>query len=257
MEIRDRIVGAINDGDLPQYLYKYRTINSNLDKILINSELKFSKPTEFNDPFDYKISPEKTAELDDVIAFLKQNNPKLSDTTVKLKAHELLITPGKLDEIIQNSLEYIVDPVGICCFSKISDSILMWSHYSDWHKGICFKFDILKDFDFFSIPLIVNYSSKYPIINLWKNMEEFIDILIKTKSNDWEYEEEIRVHKTPYGFYKFNKESLVGISFGCKAESKEINRVIALAKTNGYAHLQFYKAKLKDFNYGFDFEFIN
>ena len=33
----------------------------------------------------------------------------------------------------------------ICCFSTDEKSILMWSHYADYHKGICLRFRAIKD----------------------------------------------------------------------------------------------------------------
>jgi len=38
--------------------------------------------------------------------------------------------------------------LGIACFSECKDSVLMWSHYADMHKGICLEYDtnILSDF---------------------------------------------------------------------------------------------------------------
>ena len=44
---------------------------------------------------------------------------------------------GKAVEILQPD----VDKMGILCFSEHCDDILMWSHYSDGHKGFCLEFD--------------------------------------------------------------------------------------------------------------------
>lgn len=33
------------------------------------------------------------------------------------------------------------EDIGVACFSEVPDSILMWSHYADYHKGICLEYD--------------------------------------------------------------------------------------------------------------------
>ena len=40
---------------------------------------------------------------------------------------------------MKNTYNNIRDNSLITCFSKRNDSILMWSHYGDKHKGICFE----------------------------------------------------------------------------------------------------------------------
>lgn len=95
----------------------------------------------------------------------------------------------------------------ITCFSKKNDSILMWSHYGDSHKGVCFEFE--EDRDIFEE---VNYTGKRPNLDLkkligrylmceFKNEEcdfsedEYQKSIIEqffTKQNEWSYEQEIR-----------------------------------------------------------------
>ena len=44
------------DKKIPRLVYKYSAINSNLFKLLINSELWFATPISFNDPFDCQLN---------------------------------------------------------------------------------------------------------------------------------------------------------------------------------------------------------
>ena len=100
----------------------------------------------------------------------------------------------------------------ISCFSKRYDSILMWSHYGDKHKGICDEFD-RPDKDF----LDVKYSNKrckFDLEDTTRRMlgymlsNEEVDVndkgLIRciskpfiVKSLDWQYEEEVRCILSP------------------------------------------------------------
>ena len=92
----------------------------------------------------------------------------------------------------------------VSCFSANFDNTLMWSHYSDNHKGICveFEFDSLSElfvenFEKMSIDK-VSYSTELPKYytgdEISKNVEEvFEKQSIYTKSIDWAYENEIRI----------------------------------------------------------------
>ena len=53
------------------------------------------------------------------------------------------------------------------CFSKRNDSILMWSHYADSHKGVCFEFD---------------YESPYFYDVLYENKIPEFDVMAGLKS---------------------------------------------------------------------------
>jgi hypothetical protein len=85
------------------------------------------------------------------------------------------------------------------CFSHDWDSILMWSHYGDRHKGICLGFDVLEEItrpiDYVRQPilvenLIVEEGGDFPI----KDATNAVNSLLGTKYEGWFYEKEIRVH---------------------------------------------------------------
>lgn len=143
----------------------------------------------------------------------------------------------------------------ISCFSKRYDSILMWSHYGDKHKGICIEFD-RPDKDF----LDVKYSIKRCKFDLedttrrvlgYMLSNEEVDVndkgLIRciskpfiVKSLDWQYEEEIRCILSPnsegvstleeLSLYKM-PTNISKIYIGCKVDktSEEYKNLITLA----------------------------
>lgn len=96
----------------------------------------------------------------------------------------------------------------ISCFSKNNQSILMWSHYADKHKGICIEFEQEDDEDFYD----VKYQEERQNLDLFEIMSrmlayeyigEKVDINISRisslilapflcKSLEWKYEEEVR-----------------------------------------------------------------
>jgi hypothetical protein len=257
LNVSELIKDSIALGTFPKNLYKFRKLNSVLDKILINNELKFSSPYEFNDPFDCRIKPEINITIEDLIFFIKKNKPGISDSEAEKVARANFINKSKFQNEMEQSIEKTMSRSGICCFSKTKSNILLWSHYSEDHKGVCLNFDVLKDPEFFSIPLFIQYQKEYPIFNFIKEPDQCVSNLIKTKSIDWCYEEEIRINKpTGHGLYHFKKESLVEIIFGCQSDDGEIEKIKIIAKANGYKHLRFSRAKQAKYKFELEFEEI-
>jgi len=159
-------------------LYKYYSINKNFISWLSQRSFWFSKPQNFNDPFEFKIQELSEKDIDNLdIKSLEAINPWYSRKDLIEKA---------LDTY-QNELYNF----WICSFSEIRDNILMWWHYADSHKWICIWFDIwdTKQSGFHKI----QYTEQYPNIdleNVW-HIDWLAKILI-TKSIDWSYEKEWR-----------------------------------------------------------------
>ncbi len=245
---------TVQQGQIQRHLYKYRTLNSNLDKILINDELWFSNPNDFNDPFDCQIVVDSNNSQQEIEQFIIKNSltPVSSIEATRL-AKIMISKPQEWDKIVNETIQTQINASGVCCFGGNADNILLWSHYTDSHKGVCLKFDVLADLDFFVFPMKVTYQPNYPIYNHLKNQTQLVDSLIKTKSDVWTYEEEVRIVKLKPGLHKFKKTALVEVIFGCKSNESEIKRIKDLANNNGYSHLKFSKATLKIRQYGLDF----
>jgi len=147
---------------IPKSIFKYYSDLANSIDSVSNNYLYYSSHNSFNDPFD------------------------CYNHLVDLKGM------GKVDyktqETIRDAISKKLLGHGICCFSRVNDSILMWSHYGNKHKGFCIEFDY-KKMD--SPPLDINYVHNFKRIDLLSNLNSMYH-LIFTKSNDWEYEQELR-----------------------------------------------------------------
>lgn len=239
-------------------IYKYRKFNENTLKLLINNSIHFSRPIDFNDPFDSRILYEEKNNINDLTKFynnsykqglISENNIKswinLSSKIKKLKNRAKF----EKDICAEKNKFYQINLL-ISCFASISNCIQMWSHYAENHTGICIGFStlnfennewiLLEDNKIKSFKIInklnaipvypVNYSSKCPNpIN--ENTKDIIDQCIKfilTKENKWNYENELRSiinNNNINNPIKFNKNSLCEIYLGLKM-SKEIQKVI-------------------------------
>lgn len=236
-------------------LYKYFTINDNFIATLIKKQIWFSSPNDFNDPFDCNL---KCHYLKDV-EFEERINDELRDVYNSVdnneeffKTHKVLtaIAEAHDDNLRKNTsklntnLQDTVKDTGIACFSKKNDSILMWSHYADNHKGVCLKFKT-SDSEFFDKMATVMYTEKFPNLNNEFRYSDSQNFLFFTKSKEWEYEEEVRVLKKPRQLFKFKPEVLDSIYFGAKCTEEKRKEIIELVrKINGYEKVKFFKVIL-------------
>lgn len=249
----------------PRYLYKYRKLEERTKDIIIYNGMYFCSPVDSNDPFDFRL-PINLGEsirklrkenfvfyLNNLKKDLENNNKeileeisedellkirkKLNSKDVKSIAEELLKTAPYLEDIIQKRRR----ETGICCFSKKCDNVLMWSHYAQDHKGICFKFDIKEDSNFFSPLITVEYKKEVDlnISEYFLNYNKFSKDIARVKHSDWSYEKEVRVIKTGFKdsdrkkrFLKFKPDALKEIIFGFKTDPEVILDYMNLCKNH-------------------------
>jgi len=200
-----------------------RTVDNLKERILW-----FSKPARFNDPFDCSI-PFKITDIDqsDWILLFNMLREKVVD---KEKFDEDYLS-NKLpnekfkEKNIESAIKASKDKIneyhqrGVACFSENVDDILMWSHYSEGHRGFCLEFNT--KFDPFQKAQKVIYSTEYPSINpadvLLRRLPYIPTALLTTKSNHWAYEKEWRIiHEEGDKEYSVEASALTGIYFGCE-----------------------------------------
>ena len=235
------LLQMITNGKINQMLYKYREVGEYTEKILTDHTLWFNHPQNFNDPFDCWANIQEI-DSDAFEKFVTENNHSKYYADIKKRISS--ITTDKLKEDIDRAL----NDIGVCCFSKTEKSILMWSHYSKYHEGICLEFDILKDPSFFISAIPVNYVDTLPAYDHFKERDQVIEKLIQPKAKEWIYEEEVRVIKTAQDIsqnssqaFKFKPNALRKVIFGCKASEDTIAKYKELCQQNGLKHVEFSK----------------
>ena len=120
-------------------LYKYLPFNAGSLKILSEGTIKFSKPSEFNDPFDCGPDHESNnleefiESRPDLVAKVEQMNNILPENVNYEKAAmlERLKTAIESGEFGQKAS----DSIGICCLTRDPLNLLMWAHYAHDHSG--------------------------------------------------------------------------------------------------------------------------
>lgn len=250
-----------------QFLYKYRTINSTgLDRIFTNNEIFLPDPTKFNDPFDCK--PKITTHKRQVNnnqffkSLIKEKFPHLTKKeTQHLLATNIWIKRLKTQEGLEDFFKIFIKGFGIYSLSETPDDILMWSHYSDSHNGICLQFKASIESTIFWEAYKVTYQTNYPIINIMNlgNIYQFYELFC-TKSDHWFYEKERRVIKTPDEGgsrpYSFEPELLTGVIVGAKMTKKDEKKICALASAH-LPEVKVFKAELDKKAYSISIKGIN
>jgi hypothetical protein len=208
-------------------VYKYR---SNYERDLISLSLnQLFAPTyeNLNDPFEGMFNDKEDKKL---LEFLKS-----FDSNHLRKGY---------DEFVE-----MIKIKGVYSLCKTFDNEILWSLYSDSHKGFVIEYDLdllLKDFNFNKItPLVHIVEVKYKespqksnilIDSYNKRMD--LSSIIGTKSLSWKHENEIRLIFEEQGINTYNFNAVTSIIFGLRASEKEITKVMNLLKGRGLKYYQ-------------------
>src|SRR4051794_14072701 len=101
------------------------------------------------------------------------------------------------------------EKTGLLCFSKDFSSPVMWSHYADKHKGVCFGFDMrgdvpLREVEYVSAPEAIEipeeamndfleHSGRSPTERMVEWALLLPDRMFTRKHDGWRYEREVRI----------------------------------------------------------------
>lgn len=193
-----------------KYLFKYCKFDVNALQIIINKTLYFSSPDKLNDPldaqFDLKIKnpkhfSEETREI------IRESTSDLSEEIrmVLRGLHPKSVNLPSQEKLFKEYFTYIQNTFsGICCFSQTHSDNLLWTHYADQARGICFVFDKEKLHESFKKYLIgSNYRMKHHNVTykgvkrldlrIYKNGEfDYTSAHLFSKTSHWRYEKEYR-----------------------------------------------------------------
>lgn len=208
-------------------LYKY--LNSSRTDVLENLKIRFSQPSALNDPFEatalIRFSHTLEEDLENDIDEVMKENGITKDhldyiSTQKeifdeLRSHlKKLTDPKNVGDEIMERMEFAQ---GVLSLSRTKESLLMWAHYGDSHKGYVLGLD--ENHSFFNSadmrgrstkPINVTYTTQRIHVNT--DSEDYREQLLCTKSLEWAYEEEVRVFRTfgkNFNDFKKNKRGQV------------------------------------------------
>jgi len=257
-------------------LYHYTRIDRFFYENLINGTVWFSSPLEINDPYDcqppliygQKSSTFLMGKFYDEMKKREGMEDVLLGTSREEFLREWKNKPVEWEQRIQGGIQnHINKEFALFCLTKRPDSIRMWSHYANKHKGVVLEFNF-NEF-LFKEPIFpnsedfywkVNYPKKGTFLDFLREGEEISTQLfgqLLTKSPEWKHEKEYRVLSSRAGLHSINKKALTKIIFGMSTPIEEQITILKLCKTLDYPNLGFahaspdyedYKIKIKPFN---------
>lgn len=193
----------------PEIVYKYRSWQNKCHKnLLLYNELFFASPKDFNDPFDCRIPPnyidlseeEKEQYFNDFIKDRVDKNQPGNDQLISNFRKRLDDKKEFQKEVEKTTFGCQDKYYGIISLSCKWNSILMWSIYSDSHKGFCVGFweEKLRKYGLAGRIKEVSYDNKFPdlkpfVARTAEDMIKPIFIQLFTKSNEWQFENEYRL----------------------------------------------------------------
>jgi hypothetical protein len=239
--------------DIPKKLYKYKSFGVNSLKMLSESVVYYSNPKHFNDPLDCKpiirVDVERKAVENLCYQMLKEANDEESAKSVISNIHYLSTEYGDYREnrevedyyirmLANEILEKInseMQAQGVLSLARHFNCPLMWSHYADYHKGICIEYDITKSVG--KPPIPVNYDRPrgicvsdlidWKLSNSVEAQEKIEGIYFYSKAPQWGYEEEWRYINKTQGVLQSPIE-LSGVYFGMRCDSSVVTSIVKL-----------------------------
>ena len=268
-------------------LYKYlkRDRVTVLDQLMI----RFTPPMVFNDPFEFKPShevckdrgileedakPEFRRKYDelplstkaqlDFESFWQQCLPQREEYLKK-------ITNPSVLKKIEEDLERKINRFGILSLTEIKDSLLMWAHYAEAHKGFVMEFDEMNEFFYRnSNPnaqighlIKMNYAHARPKVVL-PGKPGLATLYCKSK--EWEYEQEWRIIlclkdakiiKGDIHLFELPPKAIKTVICGCRMSKDFKSRVSMALKKDYMSHVRLFQAEIDSDQYKLNIKPVN
>lgn len=282
-------------GNRPKSYFKY--MSARVAKIvLVNQSLRWSSPLLFNDPFDverdfgfgFDIEELKEPLREEIVNLLSRGKiPDLScdprfEWFIRYlrrddRAKERDVIMRELPELLAEGIrqaknEYnmlrtqwreFLPEFRILCLSAIHDNMLMWSHYSDSHKGVVLEFRCTDNSSVWWMAQPVRYQDAPPTLATKEQWVKSItrqapldtydwqlyEPLTLTKTKAWEHEREWRIvnfmregESGLYADYHFNARELSSVYLGCEIMNEDATDVLSLLKYD-LAHVTVWRGR--------------
>jgi hypothetical protein len=220
-------------------LYSYRRISDFLFENFKNNQLYLNVINRMNDPYEGSINMIVNRELiDDFYVYISKWVNLPTEMVLEIdKIYDIEKKMNLLSRIFETSVERAVNEhMGIFCLTTNRNSLPMWGHYADNHKGILIEFDATH-------PIMlkaskVNYSEKINDVIIkeksdFSKLDSIIYNSLMTKHNSWRYENEYRIRGRAGDVIKYDSKLIKAIYFGMQISCEDKEK---LKKANAHNH---------------------
>ncbi|PQJ43139.1 hypothetical protein BTO00_14135 [Vibrio campbellii] len=195
-----------------KHVYKYRNFSKNHLQAMLENKVWYSVSSQFNDPFDsseHLFSHGTSAKR--LLNHFKENDTETYNKIKLFSAQKGVSMVDFLYAALSDSSIQLDNLLHSICVENLKrsyilstcqawDNVSMWSHYADYHKGFCVKYNVEKLVETsgevirYHSPVIYEEKSIDPLELFYAdgNRFEVIDKIISTKSNVFLLENEYR-----------------------------------------------------------------
>lgn len=194
--------------DIPPIIYKYRDWQDDYHKkIITDYQVFFAEPKSFKDPEDCKnsirydlLSTREIYEKYLTESYKINRNFKRKQHkgwAVRMYKQSPLRNKKHIKAHQEQTFNDFNERFGVLSLTANPTNLKMWEDYSNNHTGFCIGFDSLIMFPYLGGGGPVNYVKSLPIIypTPKHTFEEQHALLVFSKLEKWQYEQEYRTHK--------------------------------------------------------------
>lgn len=254
--------------EVPNTIFKYKPIDEWSLNILKKREIYFSRPEQFNDPFDCGIPLR--------FDLMKEND--YEEHMISIGMHQFHLTRSESIEFIASNrkkgigvtfeqykshsdqqLRKLQNAVRIFCLTTNTKNLLMWSHYADFHRGMCIGFN--KHYLYLNTGNAIGKVNYFATLPVQKPQESGIPTYIVqflSKSICWQYEEEFRmVTMDGEQVHQLEPKAIEQILVGCKVSSDNLSAIKDTIRSDKELHhVKLFQAKMVKYQFELRFEEI-
>jgi hypothetical protein len=238
---------------IPSKLYKYRRFDVFCLRALTHAEVVYSDPRSFNDPLDCHPTIEVDLDrgaMEHLCCRMMLRTQSVEKAKAEIDHYRYLSSehgdfreqPAVEDYLkrilaqrIQDELRQEFGSQGVLSLSERWNSVLMWSHYADDHRGVCIEFDTT-DIGHSNLKP-VNYRASRRIraseLLKWKRDKSVeaerhvFDTYFFAKAGPWRHEKEWRAIEVKNGPREASFR-VTAIYFGLQCDAAVIQSVVKL-----------------------------
>ena len=204
-----RVFFARKHSLLPAQFYQYRPLTEYTIEAIQRQAVWMRGPLGFNDPFDsafaVHMNLHDNVEEEAKRAFVEDGRRSQEEIHRIISALKQ-VAEWNRQRVASDLVDGMRRTLKVACFSEVSDSLLMWAHYADSHRGYIVEYDLTslthqRDLGFARLLFPVVYGNDFSgLIGCWDFLtkpETGNDIHYPTvaachKASDWSYEQEWR-----------------------------------------------------------------
>ena len=189
-------IGYVYQCYAPASVYKYYSDSLlNLDALKSN-KMWYSAPCNFNDVFDCDVMVDEDQLFKSIQAYPGVQGVRPGSPMWKQMKSQAKSSARGMREMFSQ----MRSQMGITCLSELDDSLLMWAHYANNHRGMCVEYELMeinRQLKFTPIPIVYSedracIGSLNPDTVERDTTKVFLESLT-AKSSEWSYEKEWRI----------------------------------------------------------------